>query len=137
MRRISLSAAFIAVTAGFAVGACDEEVTPPEPVSGTLVVSLTSPNGAEGAAVLETSAEGIVGVANEAGQAFYRQGGDTSRIVVILDEPGEVRFTLEVEDVNTPPELEIVEVADGANELRADLTGYEVVIQATSEADGA
>jgi hypothetical protein len=132
MRRTFLSGAIIAATVGFVAGACDEEVTPPEPVPGTFVVSLISPSGAEGAVILETTDEGILSAASEAGQAFFWRGGDTSRIVVILDEPGAVRFTIEVEDVNAPPELEIVEVADGANALREDLTGYEVVLEAIS-----
>jgi hypothetical protein len=121
----------LAVAAWLGVAACGDEPTPPTPtpVPGDLVVSLVSPNGGEGAAVLETGDEGIVDIAAEGSQAYLWQAGGASRIVVLLDEPGDVRFTISVEDVNEPPRLEIVEVADGDNRLRESLTGYRVVLE--------
>jgi hypothetical protein len=132
MSQIKLGVALsLAVAACLGVAACGDEPTPPPPppVPGDLVVSLVSPNGGEGAAVLETSDEGIVDIAAEGAQAFQWRAGGGSRIVVLLDEPGDVRFTISVEDVNKPPQLEIVEVADGDNRLRESLTEYGVVVE--------
>jgi len=96
---------------------------------GDLVVRLVSPNGSEGAAVLQTTDGGITEIAVAAGlQAFHWTEGGLTRIVLLRDEAGEIRFVISVEDQNRPPQLEIVEVADGANRLRASLAGYSVQI---------
>ncbi|NIR46287.1 MAG: hypothetical protein GWN99_17775, partial [Gemmatimonadetes bacterium] len=60
-----------------------------------------------------------------------------TRIVVLLDAPGTIRFTLGVEDVNRPPQLELVEVADPDNRLRGDLTGYGLEFVPTEPQSGA
>ncbi len=109
--------------------ACDDDPTPPEPVPGDLRVTVVSPNGVEGAAVLETGDAGIVGISANGAQAFHRRAGGLSRIVVLLDQAGDVRFRLSVDDLNRPPRLRIVEVADGSNTLRPSLAGYSVTAQ--------
>jgi hypothetical protein len=127
--------ALLVATAG-----CDDgEVTTPVPVPGDLAISLVSPNGAEGAAVFETSDPGIVGIAAAGSvDAFHLEGaGGKSRIVVLLDQPGTIAFTLSVEDLNDPPQMEIVEVADPDNRLRAVLTGYELRSTPIEPANGA
>lgn len=97
---------------------------------GVLDVRLVSPNGSEGAAVLETADEGITEIAVEGGlQAFHWTEGGLTRIVLLRDEAGEIRFAMSVDDVNRPPQLEIVEIADGDNRLRASLTGYEIDVE--------
>jgi hypothetical protein len=110
-----------------AAAACDDVGQPPS--GRELNVTVVSPNGAEGAAVLETTAPGIVGVASEAGDAFFSSSDTLTRIVVILDRPGALRFTLSFDTVPAPPALLLVEVADGANNLRDDLADYEVVVE--------
>jgi hypothetical protein len=85
-----------------------------------------SPNGVEGAAVLQTVQEGITDIRSEVGQAHHWRAGDVSRIVVLLDEPGDIRFTLSVADLNRPPQLRVIEVADPENLLRPLLIGYVV-----------
>jgi hypothetical protein len=117
----------LAGVAVLGVAGCGDEATPPEPVPGDLAVSLVSPNGTEGAAVLETNDVGVVEVTPEVGQqAFRLTAGGVTRIVVLLDEPGDIGFTLSVEDLNRPPQLQVVEVADAENRLRPDLSGYAV-----------
>lgn len=129
--------AWLVAAVMIAAASCDDgDVTPPVPVPGDLVVTLVSPNGAEGAAVLETGDPGIVDIAGAGGVDTYHfeRAGGQSRIVVLLDAPGAIGFTLSVEDINDPPELAIVEVADPDNRLRADLTGYEVQTEPVSGA---
>ena len=105
---------------------CGEEATEPAPVPGDLAVSVVSPNGVEGAAVLQTVQEGIVDITSDVGQAHHWRAGDVSRIVVLLDAPGDIRFTLSVADLNRPPNLRVVEVADPDNRLRPLVVGYVV-----------
>jgi hypothetical protein len=119
----------LAGVAVLGVAGCGDEATPPEPVPGDLAVSLVSPNGAEGAAVFQTSDAGVVEVSATGAQAFQLTAGGVTRIVVLLDEPGDISFTLGVEDLNQPPELQIVEVADPENRLRADLSQYTVAAE--------
>ena len=106
--------------------ACGEDATEPVPVPGDLAVRIVSPNGLEGAAVLQTAEDGILGVTADVGQAHHWRARNVSRIVVLLDEPGDIRFTLSVTDLNRPPSLQIVEVADPDNRLRSPLLGYVV-----------
>ena len=114
----------------WAAAACDDAPPEPEPLPGRLVMTLVSPNGAEGAAVLATADAGIVDVTAEAPvQAFHWREGGVTRIVLLRDEPGEIRFSASVQDVNRPPRLEVVEIADGGNRLRTSLTDYEVDVE--------
>jgi hypothetical protein len=119
-------AGLLATAAVLAFLSCDDGPSEPPAGAGDLVVHLVSPNGSEGAAVFETSDEGIVGVDCEACDVFYRRAGGTSRIVVLMTISGEVHFTMSVEDRQSPPELQVVQVADASNELRDDVSGYTV-----------
>ena len=117
----------LSVAIALAAVACDDAPPEPEPVPGDVTVTLVSPNGSEGAAVLATADAGIVGVtAEEPVRVFHWREGGVSRIVALRDEAGEIRFTMSLEDVARPPRLEVVEVADGTNRLRSTLTGYEI-----------
>lgn len=117
----------LAIACCLAVAACDDAPPEPQPVPGDLVVRLISPNGAEGGAVLATGEAGIVRVTAETPVQVYhwRESGE-DRIVALRDESGEIRFRMSVADLNRPPRLDLVEVADGANRLRASLAGYEI-----------
>ena len=94
---------------------------------GELVANLLSPNPTEGAAVLEVS--GVVGlgsVTTDNGEAFYETDGSITRVVVILDDPGQITFNIRTQDVADLPAVTVVQVADGNNELRSSLDGYDV-----------
>jgi hypothetical protein len=95
--------------------------------SGTIVVTVTSPNGAEGAALLELSGGvGLGPVTSAGGDVFFDHRETTSRVVVILDAPGEIRFDVRSDDVGTPPQVTLLQVADGDDALRPSLFGYHV-----------
>lgn len=129
MIRIPRSVITLALIANVGLAACGDDPTPPAPVPGDLLVTVVSPNGAEGAAVLETGDAGIVGISANGAQAFHSRAGGLSRVVVLLDQAGELRFRLIVEDLNRPPRLRILEVADASNTLRPSLAGYSVTSQ--------
>jgi hypothetical protein len=95
--------------------------------SGVLRARVISPFGAEGAAVLEL--EGGIGlgpVTSSVGDTYFRHGENRSRIVVVLDTPGEILFTVKTEDIGEVPSVTFVQVADGANQLRPTVDGYVV-----------
>jgi hypothetical protein len=142
MKRSAILILGLACVAGLAVFACDDEVTQPEPVPGAFVVVLVSPNGEEGAVVLETTNAGIGGIDLVAvtrtgdsveieaaeGEAFHWREGGISRIVAYREAPGEIGLRLSVDDLNQLPALQIIEVAGGDDVLRSDLSGYEVEV---------
>lgn len=66
---------------------------------GRLEVSLTSPNRSEGAAVIVLKGPGLFELGGAAGQIFTGRGTDSLVAVVVLDEPGVIKFTVRVEDV--------------------------------------
>jgi hypothetical protein len=106
-----------------ALGACWGDVVEPER---DLLVELESPNGVEGAAVIELVGPGLGTVTAAAGQAFTHVSGDTTRVVVLLDAPGRVEFTVHLSGL-TYPGAAVLQVADSADQLRA-LAGYRAKI---------
>lgn len=104
----------------------DGSMGPEIEVPGDLVITLVSPSGPEGAAILETSDSGIVEVTSSSGRAFLGGSGGTTRIVILMPTPGQIELTVRLADTNRPPRLRLVEVADGDNELRPDLSGYTI-----------
>lgn len=87
---------------------------------------LVSPHGAEAAAVISLSGTGISGVQAERGSLFQQTDGDLTRVVFILDEPGEVSFTVQVPERSEPPTANVLEVADEDNMLRDGTHRYRV-----------
>lgn len=117
--RLLISAVLLAV-----VG-CGGDVGP-EIRPGFLTASLVSPNGFEGAALISVVGVGLGNVESTGGRVFTFSRGDTTRILVVLDAPGDLGFRISVPDVGTPPVAMVVQVADGGNALRADLSAYRV-----------
>ncbi len=94
---------------------------------GELHANIVSPNTLDGAAVVEiTGGSGLTWIASDDGQVFYEQDGGTTRIVIILDDPGPITFRVRVDDVAELPSATVIQVADGDNELRTSLSDYEV-----------
>ncbi|HEX2205979.1 MAG TPA: hypothetical protein VHG91_21870 [Longimicrobium sp.] len=114
-----------ACAALLALGACDDPPADP-PTPGTLTATVVSPHGAEGAVLLELSGEGVGAVTAPAGQRIFTQGTDPVRVLLVLPQPGQARFSVAVADTKEEPEVDFLEVADGANQLRPSLAGYRV-----------
>jgi hypothetical protein len=92
-----------------------------------LTATLVSPNGDEGSAVLELTGGSELGTVSPlGGEVLYEHGPAATRIVVIMDEPGVVRFQVRTEDVGTLPAVSVIQVADGMNRLRGSIAGYQV-----------
>lgn len=97
---------------------------------GEIRVTLLSPNGPEGAAVLElTGGVGLGEVTSEIGAAFYEHDGAATRVVIILDEPGQIEFTVRSQDVGARLSVTVLQVADGSNQLRTGLSSYLVELE--------
>jgi hypothetical protein len=114
------------VLAGLLAG-CDDGVDP-NAGPGDLEVTLESPNGLEGAVLLEFRGGGIQGVTPGTGTLEYEQSGKRTQVMVILENPGTPSFVLSVADTLSPPRVEILEVAAPDNTLRSSLAGYDVRI---------
>ena len=103
---------------------------------GTFFATLVSPQGAEGSAVFEiVGGSGLGAITAEGGQAFYHYQGNGARIVIVLDEPGTVRFELRSEDVSVVPSATVTQVADGENQLRTALASYSVELDRVADSD--
>ncbi|MFC1639609.1 hypothetical protein ACFL3B_02460 [Gemmatimonadota bacterium] len=94
---------------------------------GELHANVVSPNALDGAAVLEiTGGLGLGSIASDDGEVFYQHDGGTTRLVVVLDNPGLITFRVRVDDVAELPSATVTQVSDGNNELRSSLSGYEI-----------
>jgi hypothetical protein len=116
-----LSAALLSV----AVLACDSQ---PSDVGGpgTLFGVLVSPDGSEGAVLMDLTGPGLGTVRTSGGVVFTEISGDRLRLLVVRDRAGTIEFSIDVADVRTPPDVAVQEVADGSDQLRTSLEGYRV-----------
>jgi hypothetical protein len=109
-----------------AATACDD---PPGPGAGVLTATLVSPNGAEGAAHVTLYGPGLGTVGALGARTFSHAFADTLNVVLVLDQPGELRFTVAVADTTRRPSAVVVEVAGGDNQLRADPHRYRLELR--------
>jgi hypothetical protein len=105
---------------------CDDDLPGPEP--GTLIVVITSPHGAEGAALLrvdqpvEWTAGGLVSV-------YERESAGGVILALVRQVAGPLQIELEVVDLRDPPTVELLQVAGPDDELRTDLDLYTVELR--------
>lgn len=104
------------------LGACGD--AGPRSSPGSVEVRVASPNGAEGSAVVAVFGEGIRGVSTAGGRVFSERAGDTVRVVVVADVPGDLRFALSMADTTTVLQGVVLQVADGEDRLRSTVGGY-------------
>lgn len=126
-RRFVRAGALLAALAAGAAGACDSGLFGPSG-SGVIQVSVTSPFGPEGAAVFELTGGvglGPVTTVTNGGDTFFEHADGVSRVVVVLDEPGQLWFQVRTTDIGKLPTVRVVQVADGENRLRPSVDGYE------------
>lgn len=105
------------VAAILAVGACGDE----GPVSGpgTLTAVVSSPNGAEGAAVVTLIGEGVGAVTALDGWLFEERIADGVRVMVVSDQAGPLRFQVALADTTQRPVGTVEEVAGPDDVLRS------------------
>jgi hypothetical protein len=104
--------------------ACDQDAVP-----GSLTATLVSPNGPEGAAWVTLSGPGIGAVSSLDARTFSHAVGETVHVVVVRDQPGDLRFVVEVANTTRPPTVVVREVAGGDNRLRADAAAYRLELR--------
>ena len=109
-----------------AAAGCDRSTDPSGP--GTLTASVVSPNGAEGAAILDVTGAVDTVTASADIRAFSSATATGRRVIVVRSNPGELSVRLRVPDVSRPPQVTLVEVAGGDDRLRPSLDGYQVDI---------
>src|SRR5262245_60410207 len=121
MRRCQRILSFVFL---LAVGAaCSRDDGPTSHLEGPIGV-ITSPNGAEGAAIIEFAAV-IDSLQIEGGPAYLRNAGGITRAALILQKPGVIRFSLPKVS-GAVPGTTVIEVADGNNQLRSNTSAYQV-----------
>jgi hypothetical protein len=119
--------------------ACGDSTGPSGPKGpGVFDVSLVSPNGAEGSAVLSMAGgTGLGEITTTDGEVYFHHTGRSSKVIVILDTPGFIRFRVETQEVADLPSVAVVQVADGDDELRTSVSGYQVqIVQVEIPSDG-
>jgi hypothetical protein len=117
LRRIALTLFMAAAASG-----CTDQA----PVSGpgTMTVTLRSPNGDEGAALVSLLGNDVGAVsASGVTEVHSLAGNSVTRIVLIDQSGGELMFRVGVEDTTNPPGWVIDEVA-GPDDATRILTGY-------------
>ena len=114
---ISLAAAILVATA------CDS--TQPKH-SGTLTAVVDSPNGAEGAAVINVR-DPVDSFTAVEGTSLYQTPTPTgTHIILVRLTPGELSMKVNVPDVSSLPHFFVIEVADGENKIRPTPSDYHV-----------
>lgn len=98
------------------VAGCSDDPSGP----GTIQGRVESP-GAIGAVWLEVQGEGVEGFRPGVGSRVFgaRAGSspDAWRVVVVGEEPGGLRFEIEVEDVAVLPSAVVLSAVDGQNQV--------------------
>lgn len=133
---ILLVGAALLWTAG--CGSDDEGTGPSGPVAGTLTVNLTTPNADDRAMHLSIQGAGAadsvsnVQLVNASFTLLSRvEGGNEAEAAVFGDLADGALVRFSVPDVNSASRYtaSIVDVADGSNEVRSDLSGYNLQIE--------
>ena len=106
-----------------AATACDSEER--DPLARTVTLTPAADNGA---VVVTLIGAPIASVSSDEGQVFISIRWDTTRVVLLRQEPGPLRFDLRLQDPNREPVGTVVQVADGNNQLRADVAQYRVEV---------
>lgn len=121
MRKILLSILVVTVTS-----ACDS-TRPGGP--GTVTAVLVSPNGAEGAAVLDITGP-VESLSANGDVSLYRTpSANGTRAILARLTPGELSMKISLADVSATPQIGVVEVAGGDDKLRSSLAGYRVELR--------
>ena len=113
--------------AALLLSACDNSNRPGG--GGSISAVVVSPNGDEGAAVLDVvgTVESFTGTD---GVSVYTTPTSTgTRVVLVRLTPGTLSMKLSVQDQDQLPAISVVEVADPDDRVRPSIAGYTVELK--------
>ncbi len=125
LRRLRATLALAALVAGVSTCSSDRSSAP----GPQWRVSLVSPSGAEGAAVIELTAPSHR-FATERGVIVSRRMGDRVQLAVFRPDGGTITMTAVSDDGSAPRDPRVLQVVDAFNDRRPSLDGYTVRIEA-------
>ncbi len=116
------------------LSACGSEpVGPSGPGQLEVTLHSTDTPTASAAAVVELTGPGINAVTPVDGELFVGVAGNTARVVVLPEQPGLIRFLINVDDRSMPPSTRLIEIADSENQLQST-EGYRFEFQPSAVA---
>ncbi|HEX2077827.1 MAG TPA: hypothetical protein VHG08_08965 [Longimicrobium sp.] len=113
------------LAAALALAACDGG-TGSRPAGGEYIVTLESPNGHEGAAILEMTDQGVESVTASAAALFRNRISGGYRLVLVREPAGPLQFRIRLAEGNDFPDVRVIEVVDGQDQRRPSVEGYQV-----------
>lgn len=133
-RRTALAATLLTVAA---TAACDDDPTGVTAVPGSLLVSLETPHTDDGAALVVLTGPGLLSArqASDRHDLFWRVVSSSEiRVIVTGGLSSGPIFSVDVPDIGKSGySASLVDVAASDDRLRSDLSGYRVVLEATSQ----
>jgi hypothetical protein len=114
------------LAAVLALAACDGGGTGSRPAGGEYIVTLESPHGNEGAAILEITDQGVESITASAAALFRNRISDGWRLVLVREPEGPLQFRIRLAEGNDFPDVRVIEVVDGRDQRRPSVEGYEV-----------
>lgn len=114
-----VSALLLVLTAA----ACDSDGADPRARTVTITPQIDN-----GAAVVLLVGAPISTVTSGEADVFVSTSGDTTRVVLLREVPGPLRFDVLLEDATLDPVGTVLQVSDGENALRADVNTYRVEV---------
>ena len=114
---------FVWVSSVVLLASCDS-TRPGGP--GTITAVVTSPNGAEGAAVLDVAGTVEALTSNGDVSVYSTPSGAGTRAILVRLTPGQLSMKVRLADVSQIPQIAVVEVAGDDNKLRPSVAGYQV-----------
>ena len=115
------------VVAALALAGCEGSTRPDGP--GTMTASLVSPNGAEGAAILDVIGSVDAFNCSSDVSVYTTPIANGTRVILVRLNPGALQMSMRVPDVSNPPAITVVEVAAGDDRLRPSVADYHVDIR--------
>jgi hypothetical protein len=91
---------------------------------GTMTATLESPNGPEGGVLIHLIGNGATSVTAPVGDLFTSVSGDTVKVLLLREDPGELEFGFSLPDTTRQPNIQILQVTGADNRLRANLAAY-------------
>jgi hypothetical protein len=119
------------VPALLALAACEGGTGASSSAGGEYLAALQSPNGPEGAAMLELTGGGVEAIAAASATLFQQPVNGGVRLMLIREAPGRVEFRLIVAPGSELPTVRVVQVVDGDDNVRPSTDGYEVTFTRT------